>query len=131
MLIPFGAMLHELAGPAGLRQDLGQAFGQPWLTVFAWLGLLVAGFAGVIIQAALLWPGRWRPWTRQAEIAYGLITCIVLTWAVAAGPVFKAAPTDQAARGAASLIILVTLTDLAARARRQHVREAVEIRDGG
>ncbi|MGH3400520.1 MAG: hypothetical protein ACRDPO_38155 [Streptosporangiaceae bacterium] len=61
------------------------------------LGLMIAG---VIIQAALLWPGRWRPWTRQAEIVYGLITCIVLTWAVAAGPVFKAAPTDQAARGA-------------------------------
>jgi hypothetical protein len=217
VLIPFGAMLHELAGPAAPRRDLGQAFGQAWLTVFAWLGLLVAGFAiagwarrrqpdapwkprplpasrisrpgrtaavvffalgtlvladpawlirtvtgghgapaaieafayadgflrirgpavlglmaaGVIIQAALVWQGRWRPWTRQAEIVYGLITCIVLTWAVAAGPVFKAALTDQAAKGAASLIILVTLTDLAARARRHHVREAVEIRDGG
>jgi hypothetical protein len=215
VLIPFGAMLHELAGPAAPRRDLAQAFGAAWLTVFAWLGLLVAGFAiaawarrsrpdvpwkprplpasrisrpgraaavlffalgtfvladpawlirtvtgghaapaaleafayadgflrirgpavlglmiaGVIIQVALVWQGRWRPWTRQTEIVYGLITCLVLTWAVAAGPVFKAAPTDQAARGAASLIVLVTLTDLAVRARRRHVREAVEIRE--
>ena len=60
---------------------------------------------------------------------HSLAVCIVLTWAVAAGPVFTATPTDRAARGAASLIILVTLIDLAVRTHRHHVREAVEIRD--
>ena len=44
------------------------------------------------------------------------------------GPVFSATPTDRAVRGAASLIVLVTLIDLAVRTRRQNVRQAVEIR---
>jgi hypothetical protein len=60
---------------------------------------------------------------------YGVVTCIVLTWAVGLGPIFKATPTDQAARGAASLIVLITLIDLAVRTRRHHVRQAVEIRE--
>jgi len=90
------------------------------------LGLMIAG---LIILATLLWQGRWRPWIRQAEMAHSLAVCIVLTWAVAAGPVFKATPTDRAVKGAASLIVLVTLIDLAVRTRRHHVREAVEIRE--
>ena len=49
--------------------------------------------------------------------------------AVGAGPVFTATPTDRAVKGAASLIALVTLIDLALRTRRQHVRQAVEIRE--
>jgi hypothetical protein len=72
--------------------------------------------------------GRWRPWIREAEIVHNLALCIVLTWAVAAGPVFTATPTDRAVKGAASLIILVTLIDLARRTRRHHVRQAVELR---
>jgi len=90
------------------------------------LGLMIAG---LIIQVTLLWQGRWRPRIRQAEMVHSVVTCIVLTWAVGAGPIFKATPTDQAARGAASLIVLVTLIDLAVRTRRHHVRQAVEIRE--
>lgn len=90
------------------------------------LGLMIAG---LIILAILLWQGRWRPWIRQADMVYGLVTCIVLTWAVGAGPIFKATPTDQAIKGAAALIVLITLIDLAARIRRHHVRQAVEVRE--
>ena len=90
------------------------------------LGLMIAG---LIILATLLWQGRWRPWIRQAEMAHSLAVCIVLTWAVGAGPVFKATPTDRAVKGAASLIVLVTLIDLAVRTRRHHVRQAVEVRE--
>lgn len=90
------------------------------------LGLMIVG---LIIQVTLLWQGRWRPWIHQADMVYGLVLCIVLTWAIGAGPVFKAAPTDQAARGASALIVLVTLIDLAVRSRRHHVRQAVEIRE--
>jgi len=215
VLIPFGAILHELTGPAGPHRDLGQAIGKAWPYVFAWLGLLVVGFAvaawarrrrpdtqwkprpmptgrinrpgrtaaiiffalstlvlinparliravsggraapaayqafaynegflrlrgpvvlglmivGLILQVTLLWQGRWRPRIRQADMVYGVVTCVVLTWAVGLGPIFKATPTDQAARGAASLIVLVTLIDLALRTRRHHVRQAVEIRE--
>jgi hypothetical protein len=212
VLIPFGAILNALSGPARPQPDLGQAVQKAWPSVFAWLGLLVVSFAvaawarrrrpdaiwkprpaptdrisrpgraaaivffvlgtlaladparliralsggratpaayhafaydegflrlrgpvvlglmiaGLIIQAALLCQGRWRPWLRQAEMMYGLAVCIVLTWAIGAGPVFRAAPTDRAVKGAASLIVLVTLIDLAVRTRRRHVRHAVE-----
>ncbi len=215
VLIPFGAVLNELIDHAGPQRDLGRAVDKAWPSVFAWLGLLVVGFAaaawarrrrpdarwkphpvptdrinrpgrtaaiiffvlgtlvltnpaglirvvsggraasavyrafaydegflrlrgpvvlglmiaGLIIQATLLWQGRWRPWIRQAEMVNGLVTCIVLTWAVGAGPVFTATPTDRTVKGAAALIVLVTLIDLAVRARRYHVRQAVEIRE--
>jgi hypothetical protein len=214
VLIPFGAMLNALTDQQGSRRDLGQAIEKAWPIVFAWLGLLVVGFAvaawarrrrpdagwkprpmptdrisrpgraatiiffvlgtlaltdpawlirtvsggraapaayaafaydegflllrgpvvlglmiaGLIILATLVWLGRWRPWIRQADRVHSLAICIVLTWAVAAGPVFKATPTDRAVKGAASLIILVTLVDLALRTRRHHVRQAVELR---
>ena len=62
-------------------------------------------------------------------MVHSLVVCIVLTWAVGAGPIFKATPTDQAAKGATALIVLVTLIDLAVRTRRHHVRQAVEIRE--
>src|ERR1035438_714622 len=215
VLIPFGAILNGLTGRADPQRDLGQAIEKAWPDVFAWLGLLVVGFAvaawarrrrpdarwkprpmptdrinrpgrtaaivffalgtlvlinpawliravsggraapaayqafaydegflrlrgpvvlglmiaGLIIQVTLLWRGRWRPRIRHAEMVYGLVTCIVLTWAVGAGPIFKATPTDQAVKGAASLIVLVTLTHPAVRPRRHHVRQAVEIRE--
>jgi hypothetical protein len=90
------------------------------------LGLMIVG---LIILATLLWQGRWRPWIRQAERLHSLAVCIVLTWAVAAGPVFKATSTDRSVKGAASLIVLVTLADLAVRTRRHHARQAVEIRE--
>jgi hypothetical protein len=90
------------------------------------LGLMIAG---LIILAILLWEGRWRPWIRQAERVHSLAVCIALTWAVAAGPVFKATPTDRSVKGAASLIILVTLVDLAVRTRRRHAWQAVGIRE--
>ncbi len=215
VLIPFGVILNQLTSQPGPQRHLGQAIEKAWPYVFAWLGLLVVGFAvaararrrgpdagwkprpmptdrisrpgraaaiiffvlgtlalvnpawlirtvsggraapaayqafaydegflrlrgpvvlglmiaGLIILAILLWQGRWRPWIRQAEMAHSLAVCIVLTWAVGAGPIFKATPTDRAVKGAASLIVLVTLIDLAVRTRRQHVRQAVEIRE--
>jgi hypothetical protein len=87
------------------------------------LGLMITG---LIILATLVWHGRWRPWIRQAEMVHGVATCIALTWAIGAGPIFKATPTDRATKGATSLIIIVTLIDLAVQTRRRHVRQAVQ-----
>jgi hypothetical protein len=89
--------------------------------------VLAIMIAGLVIQATLLGYGRWRPWIRQADMVYSLVVCAVLTWAIAAGPVFQAAPTDRSVKGAAAVIVLVTLVDLAIRSRRHHVRKAVEI----
>jgi hypothetical protein len=210
VLILFGGVLDELVQPATGQRDLEQAVQRAWPDVFAWLGLLVIGFAvaawirrrrptgwkprpiandrisrtgrsaalafftlgtlvlanpawvistitgdraapaaydafayddgflrlrgpvvlavmvaGLVIQAALLVQGRWRPWTRRADMANSLVVCVVLTWAIGAGPVFTATPTDQAVKGASALIVLVTLADLALRIRRYHVRQSV------
>jgi hypothetical protein len=215
VLIPFGAILNELTGQPDRQRNLGQAAEKAWPSVFAWLGLLVVGFAvaawarrrrpharwktrpmptdrinrpgriaavvffalgtlvlinpawlirtvtdgrasqaayqafayneaflrlrgpvvlglmimGLAVQVTLLWQGRWRPWSHQADMVHSLVVCIVLTWVVGAGPIFKATPTDRAVKGAAALIILVTLIDLAVRTRRYHIRQAVEIRE--
>jgi hypothetical protein len=83
--------------------------------------------AGLIIQAVLLGQGRWTVTMHRVDLVHSLIVCAVLTWAIGAGPVFTATPTDQAVKGAAAVIILVTLVDLAVRARRHHVRQALGI----
>src|SRR5262249_53578079 len=88
------------------------------------LAIIVLGLA---IQAILLGYGRWRPWIRQADMIYALAVCAALTWTIAAGPVFVATGTDRAFKGAAVLIILITLVDLAVRTRRDHVRRALQL----
>lgn len=39
--------------------------------------------AGLVILAALLRQGRWRPWIRQTDRVHSPAVCLVLTWAVA------------------------------------------------
>jgi hypothetical protein len=56
--------------------------------------------------------------------------CVMLTWVVGAGPIFKATPTDEAVKGAIALIILVAVVDQAVRIRRDHVRQAIGIPAG-
>ncbi len=90
------------------------------------LAIIIIGLA---IQAILLGYGRWRPWIRQADMVYGLAVCAALTWSIAAGPVFVGTGTDRAFKGAAVLIIMITLIDLAVRARRDHVRRAVQLHE--
>jgi hypothetical protein len=80
---------------------------------------------GLLVQAALVWHGRWRPLIHHADTVHGLVTCAALTWVLGAGPVFTAALTDQTAKGIVALIVLGSLVDLAVRARRHHVRRAV------
>jgi len=211
VVIPFAAVLHELITRPAPQRNLEQAIDKAWPTVFAWLGLLLAGFAvaawarrrrpdagwkphpmptdrinragraaaivffalgtlvltdpawlirtfaggraapaaydaltyddsflrlrgpavlalmiaGLVVQAALVWQGRWRPWIQRADMTYSLVLCVVLTWVVGAGPIFRTTPTDQSVKGAIALTVLVTLVDLAVRIRRQRVRQAV------
>jgi hypothetical protein len=90
------------------------------------LAIIVLGLA---IQVILLGYGRWRPWIRQADMIYGVAICAALIWTIAAGPVFVVTGTDRAVKGAAVLIILITLIDLAVRTRRDHVRRAVQLHE--
>jgi hypothetical protein len=216
LLILFGAVLDELIDSAIAQRNLEQAVENAWPTVFAWLGLLVVGFAvsawarrrqpdagwkphsmptdqinrfgraagtaffivgtvvlvnpawlllevtggraapaaseafaydeeflrlrgpvllgfmvlGIVIQVILVWQGRWRAWLRGADLVHSLVMCVMLTWVVGAGPIFKATPTDEAVKGAIALIILVAVVDQAVRIRRDHVRQAIGIPAG-
>ena len=61
VLIPFGAILSELTRQAESQRDLGQAIEKAWPGVFAWLGLLVAGFAAAAWARRRRPDARWKP----------------------------------------------------------------------
>lgn len=86
------------------------------------LGLMVLGLA---IQATVLVQGRRRLLTERADLVHALAVCVVLTWILSAGPIFRAATTDQLVKGAIGLIILFALADIAVRAHRLDVLQAV------
>ncbi|MFI5960404.1 hypothetical protein [Cryptosporangium sp. NPDC051539] len=86
------------------------------------LAVLVFGLA---VQAALVWAGRWRPALLLVDLVHVLVVCTVLTWAIGAGPIFVATRTDQAVKGVIAVIIVLTLVDLAVRARRLSVASAI------
>jgi hypothetical protein len=211
VLILVGAVLDELVNATGAQRDVERSVQQAWPNVFAWVGLLVVGFAiaawlrrrrpgatwnphplptdrvnrvgrgaalafftvstlvlanlewvirtltggratqpayhafaydeaflrlrgpvvlalmvaGLVIQSGLVVQGRWRPWSRRADLVNSIAVCVILTWAIGAGPIFQAAPTDRAVKGTSALIVLVTLADLAVRMRRQSVQQAL------
>jgi hypothetical protein len=90
--------------------------------------LLAVLLVGIGLQAALVWLGRWRPTVRTADLVHSLAVCAVLTWVIGSGPIFTAAPTDEAMKGASALIILASLVELAVRARRLSVAHALHRR---
>jgi len=94
-------------------------------------GPVVLGFliGSIVIQAIILVSRRYQPWIFWVETGYGLGFLAVLTWAIGAGPVFVTDTTDQSAKGIVALVILLSLLDLAVRARRFDARHAVEAYD--
>lgn len=86
------------------------------------LGLMIFG---LLIQMVLLVTGRWLPWLYTIDFIYGLVFCSVLTWVLLAGPAYRSALTDEAARGITALIVLFSLAQTAVSSRRHHVRQAL------
>jgi hypothetical protein len=86
----------------------------PWLLP-VWLGQY-------LVYVAALAAGRWRPLTRRANLAFGAALCGVLVWFAAAGPIFRAAPTDEAARLSLALIVLVSLISVGVSVIREQGR---------
>lgn len=78
----------------------------------------------LVLQAIVIGQGRWLSWTRQADLALGLVMCAVLTWVVAA-PVFVSGAADRTAKEIVALLILIALADTAFSLRRHRVRQAV------
>ena len=77
----------------------------------------------------LLWQGRSQPCFgymqaggaahAQLEIGFNAAFIALLSWWIAAGPMFQAKATDDGARGAIALVILLIAIDLIVRIRRR------------
>ena len=80
----------------------GQAL---WL--LALLLLNIPMLAGVLVQ------GRWSPLMRRLQAALALLTCAVMAWTIADGPVFATAPSDRTAKFVLLLIVVLMLLDMA------------------
>lgn len=94
------------------------AFDPEFLRVRAWPVLLLwagsfACLASVYVQ------GRWTPLTRKLEIGGNAAFIALLTWWLAAGPIFQAKPTNDGARGAIALVIVFIAIDLVVGIRRR------------
>jgi hypothetical protein len=76
----------------------------PWL--FALVLLNIPVLSSVIVQ------GRWTPLMRRIQTGLGLITCAVMAWNIADGPVFVAPVSDRTAKFCLLLVVVFTLVDL-------------------
>jgi hypothetical protein len=84
--------------------------------------LLPVWIAQLALLAVVAVEGRWRTLTRRFEIALGALMALVLTWFLAAGPIWHAAPTDKTAKGIIVLIIAIIVIDIAVKLRRELMR---------
>jgi hypothetical protein len=76
-----------------------------------WLLPLWAGHFGVHVMALV--EGRWRKLTRDLSLGFSAAICGLLAWFVAAGPIFRAKPTDDTARSLVALTVLLSLISVA------------------
>jgi hypothetical protein len=83
----------------------------PWLLALMVTHLL---FFGVLIVN-----GRWTARLRRVDAALSVAICGVMTWAIVAGPVYTAQPTDDLVKGVSALIVLVSVVDLAVKLYRR------------
>jgi hypothetical protein len=88
--------------------------------------VLALQIIGIGMQVVLLLRGRYQQWMFWVETAYALVLCVVLTSALAHGPIFSAHATDQTARSAVAGVVLGSLLSISIRARRVNVVQAVE-----
>ncbi|MHB1056334.1 MAG: hypothetical protein ACYC0F_00445 [Rhodanobacter sp.] len=94
--------------PGFLRQ-------RAWPVLPLWLGVFA-------IQAAVLSGGRWSSLTRRLDIAFSVGFIALLAWWLAAGDIFQARLTDDGAKGALGLVVLIIVVDLACKLYRQRTR---------
>ena len=83
----------------------------PWLLALILLNIPM--HIAVIVQ------GRWTPRMRSMQTALALITCAVMAWTVADGPVFSTPVSDRTVKSFLVLIIAVTLVDMAIKRYRR------------
>lgn len=94
------------------------AFDDGFLRQRAWPVLLLwsGGFA---LEVAAYAQGRRSALTRRLSVAFGLAWVALLAWWIAAGAIFQAEATNEGARGALALVVLVIVVDLGYRLYRR------------
>jgi len=82
----------------------------PWAVVL-WVASLTVG---VVILVA----GRWTRATRRVSAAFDLAWIALLTWWIAAGPIFTREYANEVTKGCLVLVLIVILVDLVIAVRR-------------
>lgn len=84
------------------------------------LGPLVLGLVllNIPLFLAVLAQGRWTPRTRRLDLALSLLTCAVLAWVVADGPIFLTATSDRTTKLLLGLVVACVLIGIGVRLYR-------------
>ena len=77
-----------------------------WPAVLLWAGTFAVHLVAVR-------QGRWTKTTRRIEHALTLAFVALMIWWIVAGPIFVAPMTDQGAKGALALVILISVASIA------------------
>jgi hypothetical protein len=109
--VAFGGRAAPQAYAALAYTDTFRTTQAPW--VFGVLLLNVPLLCGVIVK------GRYTTVLRRCELALSLVTCIVLAWTLASGPVFVSPHTDDVMRLAMVATIGLALVDAGIKFRRR------------
>ena len=111
--LPWIANLMPDPLPRVFAFDPGFLGKRAWPVILLWLG----HFATLVV---VLVKGRHTQLTRRLEIAFGLGFIALLTWWLAAGDIFQAEATDDGAKAAIGLVVLIIVVDLAYKLFRRH-----------
>ena len=80
-----------------------------------WLG----SFATLV---AVITKGRWTPRLRWISIGFSIGFAALLGWWLASGPIFLSKSSDEGARGALALVLVIIAIDIAVQLYRQRAR---------
>jgi hypothetical protein len=130
--LAFGLVCYVIG--ASLVTALPWIFGalpQPMPQVFAFApdflherapAALLLWLAGFVSLVSVLHEGRWTPLTRRFALAFSMAWICLLSWWLAAGDIFLAKATNEGARGALALVIVLIAIDLFVQLYRQRIR---------
>lgn len=87
-------------------------FDADFLRTRAW-PVVVLWAATFAVRVHVLRHGRWTKTTKRVEHLLALAFILLMVWWIAVGPIFVAPMTDEGAKGALALVILITIASVA------------------
>ncbi len=99
---------------SGLPVPLAQVFAfdsgflqqRTWPVLLLWLGVFA-------VRATACSRGRWTSLTRRLNTGFALAWVALMVCGIAAGDIFQAKPTNDGAKAALGLVVLIIVVDLA------------------